>query len=136
MTHMPKKFTGSRILILLMALAGAALIPIAVSSRSEPPVRDIRLVARGMTYYVENSTVPNPTLVVRRGEQVRIVLRNGDPGMIHDFGIDAWNVRTALVDDKGKEDGVIRFRAPDRPGDTVYSCTPHTQMMRGTIRVE
>ena len=121
---------------MLLALVGAAVTSIAVSSRAEHPTRDIKLVARGMTYYIEGSTVPNPTLVVGRGEQVRIVLRNGDPGMIHDFGIDAWSLRTQLVDDKGKEDGVLQFRAPDRPGDTVYSCTPHAQMMRGTIRVE
>jgi hypothetical protein len=133
---MSKTQSTSFIFVVVMALAGAALIPIAVSSRSVHAVREIRLVARSMTYYLEGSTVPNPTLLVRRGEQVRIVLRNGDPGMVHDFGIDAWSVRTRLVDDKGKEDGVIEFKAPERPVDAAYSCTPHTQMMRGTIRVE
>ena len=132
-----RRLAGSRpLILLLMALAGAALIPMAVSSRPQQAVREIRLVAREMTYYVEGSSTPNPTLVVRRGEQVRILLRNSDPGMTHDVGIDAWSVRTRLLDDGGKREAAIQFQAPEHPVDAVYSCTPHSLMMRGTIRVE
>ena len=130
------RLSGSRVRMLALVLVGAALIPIAVSSRAQPSTREIRLVARNMTYYVEGSPDPNPTLRVRRGELVRILLSNSDPGMAHDFGIDAWSVRTRLLDDKAKNEAVIQFQAPGNPGVTTYSCTPHAQMMRGTIRVE
>jgi hypothetical protein len=130
------RLSGSRALMLALPLAGAALIPIAVSSGVEPSVREIRLVARNMTYYVEGATDPNPILHLRRGEQVRIVLTNNDPGMIHDFGIDALRIRTRLIDDKSNGNGTVLFTAPDTPLEATYSCTPHTQMMRGTIRVE
>jgi hypothetical protein len=131
-----RRFFDYRLVLVLVVLAGAALIPMTAASRSETPVREIRLVARQMTYYLEGSNVPNPTLLIRRGEQVRIVLRNDDPGLIHDLGIDAWRVRTELLDDKGASQGAIQFQAPDGPAETSYSCTPHGQMMRGTIRVE
>jgi len=125
-----------RLALVLAVLGGAALIPMTAASRLPTPVREIRLVARQMTYYREGSNIPNPTLLVRRGEQVRIVLRNNDPGLIHDLGIDAWRVRTELLDEKSRSEGVIQFQAPEAPADVSYSCTPHGQMMRGTIRVE
>jgi plastocyanin len=30
----------------------------------------------------------------------------------------------------------VEFRAPDRAGEETYACTPHSELMRGTIRVE
>src|SRR5262249_19859201 len=63
--------------VLLLALAGAATIPIVARSRSAA-VREVRLVARGMTFYADGGATPNPTLRVKRGEHVRIVLRNED----------------------------------------------------------
>ena len=49
-------------------------------------VREIHLVARDMTYYLDGQNDPNPTLHISRGEHVRIRLSNRDPGMSHDFG--------------------------------------------------
>jgi hypothetical protein len=116
-------------------LAGAAVIPIAVSSRTTP-AREIRLVVRNMTYYLEGGSEPNPILSVRRGEPIRVVVTSVDRGMTHDFGIDAWKVRSLPIDDKNGGVGRLEFQAPDRAGDTTYTCAPHAQMMQGTIRVE
>src|SRR5262245_34848221 len=131
-----RRLLDYRLVLVLAMLGGAALIPMTAASRPETRVREIRLVARQMTYYLEGSNVPNPTLLIRRGDQVRIVLRNDDPGLIHDLGIDAWRMRTQLLDEKTRNVGTVQFQAPDRPAETSYSCTPHGQMMRGTIRVE
>jgi plastocyanin len=110
-----------------------AIAPGVVSS-SWDEVREIRLVARDMTYYVEGQEDPNPTLRVSRGERVRIRLINRDPGMTHDFGVRAWNAGTGLVTNHGE--AVVELTAPAESGDASYACTPHGEMMRGTIRVE
>lgn len=110
-----------------------AIVPRVVSSTWEE-VREIRLVARDMTYYVEGQEDPNPTLRVFRGERVRIRLINRDPGMTHDFAVPAWNAGTGPATNHGE--AVVELTAPAESGDASYACTPHGEMMRGTIRVE
>ena len=114
-------------------IALAVILPRVVSSSSDG-VREIHLVARDMTYYLEGQHDPNPTLHISRGEHVRIRLSNRDPGMSHDFGVRAWKKGTGLI--VGSGDAVVELRAPRVPGDIVYSCTPHGEMMRGTIHIE
>lgn len=122
------------IAVVLLGIATIGAIVPREASTSGSRIHEIRLVVRDMTYYAEGSSAPNPTLTVRRGEQVRVVLRNEDAGMTHDFAMRTWNARTARLD--GGEEGIVQFRAPDQPGVGTYSCTPHGEMMRGTIRVE
>ena len=109
----------------------AAIVP-----REAPAnrVHEIHLVVRDMTYYVDGNPNPNPTLSVRRGEQVKVLLRNEEAGMTHDFAVGAWNARTERL--SYREEGAVQFRAPDQPGIGTYACTPHSEMMQGTIRVE
>jgi plastocyanin len=114
-------------------IALAVILPRVVSSSSDT-VREIHLVARDMTYYLDGQNDPNPTLHVSPGEHVRIRLSNRDPGMSHDFGVRAWKKGTGLIDGPG--DAVVELTAPRAPGDAVYACTPHGEMMRGTIRIE
>lgn len=115
-------------------VAGALVFgAIALSARGPGP-REIRLVARDMTFYLEGRSDPNPTLHVRAGETVRLVLRNEDDGMRHDFAIPDWHAATKRIE--GGEETTITFRAPDRPAEQTYRCRPHSKMMRGTILVE
>jgi hypothetical protein len=114
-------------------IALAVILPRVVSSSSDA-VREIHLVARDMTYYLEGQRDPNPTLHISRGEHVRIRLSNRDPGMSHDFGVRAWKKSTGLIGAPGE--AVVEFAAPDAPGDAAYACNPHGEMMRGTIRIE
>jgi plastocyanin len=115
--------------LVVAALAGA----IVLSARG-PAAREIRLVARDMTFYVEGQAEPNPTLRVRAGETVRLILRNEDDGMTHDFAIAEWGAVTRRLE--GGEEAAITFRAPARPGPQPYNCRPHSKVMRGTILVE
>ncbi len=118
--------------------AGAGALAIVATLAAALPrsgsVREVRLVARQMAYYVEGQSTPNPTLRFRRGERVRIVVKNEDPGMIHDFGVDAWDARTPRI--KPGDAARLTFTVPPQPGETAYACTPHGQMMRGTMTVE
>lgn len=115
-------------------VAGALIFgAIALSARGPGP-REIRIVARDMTFYLEGQADPNPTLRLRAGETVRLVLKNEDGGMRHDFAIPEWQAATKRID--SGEEAVITFRAPDHPAEQTYRCRPHSAIMRGTILVE
>jgi hypothetical protein len=87
-----------------------------------------------MAFYVDgDSSTPNPTLEVKAGERVRVVLRNEDRGMTHDLAVPA--VAAAMDAIRWDESGEVTFDAPDTPGTYEYVCRPHALMMRGIIRV-
>jgi plastocyanin len=119
--------------VLLGAAAVAAVLP-GKSAPGVDGVREIHLVAREMAFYLEGHTDPNPMLRVRRGERVRLLLRNEDAGISHDVAVRAWKARTPAIVGRGQS--AVELRAPDSAGDETYACTPHGEMMRGTIRVE
>ena len=121
-------------LVVITAIVLAALLPIIGASRETNDVREVRLVARDMTYYVEGQDQPNPTLTFRAGERVKLVLRNEDDGMLHDFKVRAWEIGTGTIDGKGADS--VTFTVPRLRGSHVYSCTPHPSSMRGAIEIE
>lgn len=119
--------------VLTAAVVVVSLLPMLASTPADP-IRDVRIVTRDMTFYVEGSDEPNPTLTFRAGEQVRILLKNEDDGMDHDFSVPAWQTKTKLLTGRGEDALVIRV--PSRTGSESYTCTPHAEIMRGTIRIE
>lgn len=125
-------------LIAVAVVGGLALVPhfagdILRGADDAASVREIHLVAKEMTFFVEGQDRPNPTLHARPGERIRIVLRNADVGMTHDFAIRSWNVNTQPL--KGKGQDSIEFTVPATRGTHLYSCTPHAGMMGGTMVV-
>jgi plastocyanin len=87
-----------------------------------------------MTFFVEGTTDPNPTIRVPRGARLRVVLTNNDPGYSHNLIVPTFGIETALIV-KGKSQ-TIEMSVPLAPGMHVYSCGPHAEMMRGNIAVE
>lgn len=134
MTTRSKNSMLTAVAVIGLGILALTLLPMLASSQTDE-VHEIRLVVRDMNFYVEGESQPNPTLTVRPGEQVRLVLKNDDPGMRHDFVVEAWDVATRILADRGEQDS-ITFKAPSSPGEQVYHCTPHAKMMRGTIRVQ
>jgi hypothetical protein len=124
---------GTIVIVAAACLVCAFLISQSAST-SAGEVRVIHVVVHDMAYYINGRNDRNPTIHLRRDERVRIIVTNRDAGMKHDFGIDAWQKRTGLIDGIG--DGRLEFVAPSAPGEVSYSCTPHGTLMRGTIRVE
>ena len=114
--------------------AVAAVVCAIALSAGAPVARDIHIVARDMTFYVDGRPEANPALRVRRGEHVRVVFRNEDAGMKHDFVIPDWDVETKTLSCKGETS--VTFRVPERAASGTYICTPHVSMMKGTIAVE
>jgi plastocyanin len=100
-----------------------------------PPSREIVLVARNMAFYLDGNPTPNPTLRLKAGEQVTLVLRSEDAGITHDFAVRSWNVGTPLLNGKGAVS--VSFRVPDRrDGPQEYVCSAHAVMMKGAIEAE
>jgi plastocyanin domain-containing protein len=97
-------------------------------------LREIRFVARGMAYVDETTGAANPTLRVKRGERIRLVLTNDDPGYSHNLISPVLGVSTPLLP-SGRTHSVD-FVVPDVPGLSTYACEPHSEMMRGNIAIE
>jgi plastocyanin len=96
-------------------------------------VHEISLVARGMAFYVEGTSVANPTMQVRAGDRIRIVLKNEASGLRHDLAVPSLSAVMSPVEPGSS--GVLEFDAPAQPGRLVYECRPHAQMMHGMIEV-
>lgn len=120
--------------VCVIALSPGALSRASASEARGPAARDIHVVARDMTFYVDGRREANPVLRVRRGEHVRIVFRNEDAGMKHDFAIPEWDVESKILSGKGATS--MTFSVPRHATSGSYFCTPHASMMRGTIAVE
>jgi plastocyanin len=95
--------------------------------------RQITIVAKDMAFYVEGNTTPNPVIEARAGETLRIVLKNQDRGMTHDFAVPSVEAFTDTL--KWNEDDEVTFEVPPEPGTYDYVCRPHLLMMKGTIKV-
>ena len=127
-------FWGYRVSATLMTMAVAIVLLGALTAAiTRPPVREITLVARGMAFYQIGDVAPNPVIRVQAGERVRIVLRNEDRGITHDFAVPAFDAAVDQLD--WNEDGHVTFDVPDTPGRHEYVCRPHMLMMRGVLLV-
>jgi plastocyanin len=139
---MTRQFSVRTLLLVVAAVGALAIVPRVAGDVVNGPgsaqpgpqvVREIHLVVRDMTFYVDGAGEANPTLYARAGERVRLILQNTDVGMSHDFVIRSWSVKTRLL--KGKGEDRIEFTVPDTRGAHVYTCSPHAQMMGGTLVV-
>ena len=126
-----RRVSGKGVAALAVVLIVGALLPVLSTS----PSREIVLVARGMAFYVDGDfSTPNPTIHVPAGESVRIVLRNDDPGIRHDFAVPALG--EALDPIAASQTASLIVDLPDAPGTYEYVCRPHMLMMKGAIVVD
>ena len=116
---------ATAVVVLLLGALAVAL------TRPEP--REVTLVARGMAFYLDNSDRPNPTLTFKAGDRVRIVLRNQDRGINHNFVMPS--VQAEFQPIGWNESADVVLTVPDTPGTYEYWCRPHMMMMKGTILV-
>lgn len=114
-----------------LVLAGAALWIAAAGLRAGnaydgPPYEQV-LVMRGIAFQAGGSGPPNPALELRRGQPVRLVIRNQEPGaVLHCFTIPGLGVKTSgsLV---AGESEVLEF-VPRSRGTYSYACLLHPGM--------
>ena len=118
----------------IAAMALIMVLAVLLPALSNTPSREITLVVRDMTFYLEDDLdTPNPTLEVQAGERVRVVLRNQDRGLTHDFSVPAVGAGVSPI--RWNESDTVVFDVPSTPGTYEYYCNPHRLMMRGAIRV-
>ena len=137
--RMMKHYSVRAALLVVVAIGALALVPRVAGGvligAGESPARESAGDPAGrddMTFYVAGRTTPNPTLPSPAGERVRIVLSNDDLGMSHDFA-PVMGVRRRILRARGRTRS--SSRCPIRPASHPYSCSPHAEMMRGTIVV-
>ena len=96
--------------------------------------REIVVVARGMTFTLPSEPdTPNPVIRVKPGEQITITLRNEAPGLIHEFRIPSWNVKSDQI--RGGASTSVAVTVPSNQGRYEYLCGPHSEMMHGFVEV-
>lgn len=100
----------------------------------EDGATDLVLVVRGMAFRDAAARAANPTLRLRAGSRIRLVVRNEETGVNHNFAIPAWRVDSGSIPGPGER--LVEFSVPERNGREAYQCTPHAAMMRGEIVVE
>ena len=123
--HVSAKLVVTAVAVLLLGVFAVAV--------TRPAPREITLVVRGMAFYIEGSDQPNPSIRVTAGERVKVVLRNEERGIHHDFAMPAAN---AALDPIGwNESSDVTFVVRETPGAYDYWCRPHMLMMRGKIIV-
>jgi plastocyanin len=123
----------AKALAVVIVACAIAFGAIALSARGDG-AREIRVVVRDMNFYLDGQAGANPTLRLRAGETVRLVLRNEDEGMKHDFAIPGWKTATKKIE--SGEEASVTFRVPDQASSQSYTCRPHSSIMQGTILVE
>jgi len=131
MSILGRKIPVKVVAALVVAMVVGALLPV----MTQAPAREITLVVRDMAFFLDGDfQQPNPVIRVQAGERVRIVVRNDERGMTHDFAVPAAG---ASMDPLAwKEQGEVTFEVPATPGTYEYVCRPHHLMMKGTLKVD
>jgi plastocyanin len=96
--------------------------------------REVLVVARGMTFTLASDPdTVNPVIRVRPGERLRLTLRNDAPGLMHNFEIPAWDIKTDQI--RGGSSTSVTLTVPDKQGRYQYNCAPHANLMHGVVEV-
>ena len=120
--------------MVIAAAAALVVAAVATSAGARGESREIRLVARGMSFYLEaDPATANPTITLRAGERVRIVLHNETPGIDHDLA--AASLGLGLTPVGVGQVTASDFDVPEQRGRHEYVCRPHAAMMKGVIEV-
>jgi plastocyanin len=119
--------------LIVAAIVAIQWFPAAAGTRQPGTTRELVLVVRDMTFYLQGDDTPNPTLRFAPGERVRVLLRNEESGITHNFVIGDWGVQTREL--RGAGTDRVEFRVPGDGGTHRYHCTPHAAMMSGLIEV-
>jgi plastocyanin len=96
--------------------------------------REVVVVARGMTFTLRSDPdTVNPVIRVRPGERLRLTFRNDAPGLMHNFEIPAWGIKTGQI--RGGSSTSVTLTVPGTQGRYEYKCAPHANLMHGFVEV-
>jgi plastocyanin len=130
MSILGRQISTKWVAVFAVVMIVGALLPV----MTRTPAREITLVAREMAFYLEGDYAhPNPDIEVKAGEHVRVVVRNEERGMTHDFALPAVSASVDLLEWNERDE--VTFDAPTTPGTYEYVCRPHMLMMKGILKV-
>ncbi|MBI4536638.1 MAG: cupredoxin domain-containing protein [candidate division NC10 bacterium] len=113
---------------LCLGVAGLAVSRGPHPGAGAPVPQSLALSAKGMTF-----NGANPTLQVRPGVPVELIIRNEEPaGILHDLVVPGLGVRSHIL--RPGESVRLRF-TPAREGEYGYACTLHPRLMDGRLVV-
>ena len=97
-------------------------------NREKLPVREIVLVTDDLSFFIAGQTKePNPTIHLKRGQTVKLVIRNDEPGkVLHCFTTGDLGVKTTGSLATGESE-TLTF-TPKKKGTYVYACLLHGSM--------
>ena len=129
--HGPKMFLGGFFLGVLMF----AVVAFNTGRNQDKPPREIVLLATDVAFHLTGETArPNPTLTLKKGAPVKLVIRNTDPEkLLHCFTIGGLNVKTTGSLAGGASETLLF--TPKERGTFVYACLLHPSMS-GKLVVE
>lgn len=120
--------------VALVAILSALALALTLGAASSDPVYEVTLRARGMAFYLDGDSRPNPPLVLPADRLVRLTLVNEDRGVDHNLVLDGLDARTGVLRGDGSSE-VIELRTPTRTIVTTYSCSLHLMMMTAGLEV-
>jgi len=123
----------SKTLLFSAALASAAVLAVVATrspSHAADPgaARDLTVV--NIEYKGSKVWVP-ATLILKKGEKVRLTLINNAPSGVHGYAIDAFGVKTVVANGQKK---VVEFTA-DKTGLFESYCQLHPAHVKGQVLV-
>lgn len=130
------KMYGMKLLIPVLVVCVCALSALAMTIGRAPgaKTREIVMVTRDVAFEVPGQLGANPTLQLKKGQPVRLILRNDEPEKIlHCFTIGGLGVKTTKDLATGESETLV-FTPLER-GTFTYACLMHP-MMAGKIVVE
>lgn len=121
----------SLMMIVFLGLAGVLFMLEAYEKPQAEirPVQEIILIAKEMVYNTNN-----PTLILKVGQPVRIIIINEDKGMLHDFVIEELDISISDPLEYGESE-IVEF-IPTQKGKYDYFCSYHSKLMRGKIIIK
>jgi len=104
------------------------VVAFAGSKQRTVPPREVVLVAKSIAFYLPDQPgKPNPTVTLKKGEPVKLVVRNDEPGkVLHCFTITGLNVKTSEDLATGQSE-TLNF-TPKKKGTFAYACLLHPSM--------
>ena len=117
---------------LAFALALAAPAAFAAADKKDAaPVREFKVV--NIEYKGAKIWTPG-TLVVRKGDRVKITLVNLAPSGVHAYAIEGYGVNVSVNNKKGDDTKTVEFVA-DKPGIFRIYCSMHAAHVGGQLVV-
>lgn len=134
MTDMIRKYPGLSIAIVLgVILVSVAAFALGSRDAGDSQARELVLIAKDLAFYETGKTQPNPDLVFKKGETVRLVIVNEEPGKIlHCFTLAGLDIKTSNHLEFGQSETLIV--TPKKKGEFGYSCMLHP-LMSGKVVV-